>query len=275
MSRLWYIIKRPTFIRARRKRRKMKITADFHTHTRYSHGKGTVEDNAVNALSLGLRAVAITDHARNHPLVGVKPEEIDVIRKDVAAVGKEYRGIRVLLGLEANVISPRGDIDVSEEDAEKLDLLLVGFHLTAYQKKFGDYFCLPFNGVTHIFFKNSAKQIARNTDAIVACLLKNKVDVLTHPGFRIDVDYAEIGRACAETGTYIEISSRHRVPGREGIEQALNAGAKFIVNSDAHKPVNVGKCGWALSLAEEMGLTENEIVNVSDKPICFVRGLEI
>lgn len=253
----------------------MKITADFHTHTRYSHGKGTVEDNAVNALSLGLRAVAITDHAKNHPLVGVKPDKIDVIRKDVIAVGKEYKNVRVLLGLEANVISPRGDIDVSEEDAQKLDVLLVGFHLTAYQKKLTDYFRLPFNGITHIFCKNSAKQIVRNTDAIIACLEKNKVDVLTHPGFRIDVDYAEIGRACAETGTFMEISSRHRVPGREGIEQALNAGAKFIINSDAHKPVLVGKCDWALSLAEEMGLTENEIVNVSDKPIRFARGLEI
>lgn len=253
----------------------MKITADFHTHTRYSHGRGSVEDNAVNALSLGLRAVAITDHARNHPLVGVRPSKIDEIRKDVTAVGKEYKGVRVLLGLEANVISRRGDIDVSEEDAAKLDILLVGYHLTAYQKTIGDYFHLPFNGLTRMFCKNTAKQIVANTDAIVSCVTNNKVDVLTHPGFRIDVDYAEVGRACASAGTYMEISSRHRVPGREGLEQALNAGAKFIINSDAHKPVLVGKCDWALSLVGEMGLTENEIVNVSDKPVRFVRGLEI
>lgn len=253
----------------------MKITADFHTHTRYSHGTGTVNDNAVNALSLGMRAVAITDHAKNHPLVGVKPQKIDDIRKDVTAVDKEYRNIRVLLGLEANIISPRGDIDVTEEQAEKLDLLLLGFHLTAYQKKFGDYFCLPFNGVTHIFCKNSAKQIAKNTDATVKCILDNRVDILTHPGFRLDVDYGEIAKACAETGTYMEISSRHRTPDRAGLEQALKAGAKFVINSDAHKPLNVGRCDWALSLAEEMGLTDNEIVNVSDKPVIFRRGLTV
>ena len=197
----------------------MKITADFHTHTRYSHGTGSVTDNAVNALSLGMRAVAITDHAKNHPLVGVKPEKIDVIRADVNAVDKEYRNIRVLLGLEANLISPRGDIDVTEEQAQKLDILLVGFHLTAYQKKFCDYFRLPFNGVTHIFFKNSAKQIALNTAAVVNCVLNNRVDILTHPGFRIDVDYGEIAKACAHTGTYLEISSRHRTPDEKGIEK--------------------------------------------------------
>lgn len=253
----------------------MKITADFHTHTRYSHGTGTVTDNVVNALSLGLRAVAITDHARNHPLVGVKPQKIDEIRKDVVAVGKEYRNIRVLLGLEANLISPRGDIDVDEELADKLDVLLVGFHLTAYQKKFGDYFGLPLNGVTHIFCKNSAKQIARNTQAVVDCVLKNKVDVLTHPGFRINVDPAAIAEACAETGTYMEISSRHRTPDVKGIEKALAAGAKLIVNSDAHKPVNVGKCEWALDLVGQMGLTSEEVVNLSDKPIKFRRGLVV
>ena len=116
----------------------MKITADFHTHTRYSHGTGSVVDNTVNALSLGMRAVAITDHAKNHPIVGVKPDKIDDLVKDVKAADKEYRKIRVLSGLEANIISPRGEIDVTEEQAEKLDLLLVGFHLTAYQKKFTD-----------------------------------------------------------------------------------------------------------------------------------------
>ncbi len=253
----------------------MKITADFHTHTRYSHGTGSVTDNAVNALSLGMRAVAITDHAKNHPLVGVKSEKIDVIRADVNAVDKEYRNIRVLLGLEANLISPRGDIDVTEEQAQKLDILLVGFHLTAYQKKFCDYFRLPFNGVTHIFFKNSAKQIALNTAAVVDCVLNNRVDILTHPGFRIDVDYGEIAKACAHTGTYLEISSRHRTPDEKGIEKILSEGAKMIINSDAHKPVNVGKCDYALSLVEKMGLTDEQVVNISDKPVIFRRGLKI
>lgn len=253
----------------------MKITADFHTHTRYSHGTGTVNDNVVNALSLGMRAVAITDHAKNHPLIGVKPEKIDTIRKDVVTADKEYRNIRVLLGLEANLISPRGDIDVTEEQADKLDILLVGFHLTAYQKRFADYFALPWNGFTHIFCKNTAKQIARNTQAFVDCITKNKVDVLTHPGFRLDVDCKAIAAACAAMGTYMELSSRHRTPSAKDVEMIVAAGAKLIVNSDAHKPANVGKCDWAISVAEEIGLGEEEIVNVSDKPIKFRRGFEI
>lgn len=253
----------------------MKITADFHTHTRYSHGTGSVTDNTVNALSLGMRAVAITDHAKNHPLVGVKPGKIDDLVKDVKAADKEYRKIRVLSGLEANIISPRGDIDVTEEQAEKLDILLVGFHLTAYQKKLIDYFGLPFNGLTRIFFKNSAKQQAYNTDAFVKCVLENKVDILTHPGFRLDVDCAAIAAACAETGTYMELSSRHRTPDLKDVEAAIKAGAKFVINSDAHKPVNVGRCDYAINVAKELKLTDEEVVNISDKPVVFRRGLTV
>lgn len=251
------------------------IKADFHTHTRYSHGKGSVMDNAINALSLGLRAVAITDHARCHPLVGVKPEKIDEIRKDVINADKELKNIKVLLGLEANIISRNGDIDVSDEDAKKLDLLLLGFHLTAYQKSLKDYFYLPFNGCTRMLFKNTERQKNRNTDTIVKAVVNNDIDILTHPGFRIDVDYRAIAAACAFKGTYMELSSRHATPREKDIEVILETGAKLIVNSDAHKPVNIGKCEYAMKLIDKMGLGENEVVNLSDKPIQFLRGLKV
>ena len=40
----------------------MKLTADYHTHTPYSHGKGTVDENAARAKALGLKQLGITDH---------------------------------------------------------------------------------------------------------------------------------------------------------------------------------------------------------------------
>ena len=41
----------------------MIITADYHTHTNYSHGKGTPEENVLAAIEKGLRRIAISEHA--------------------------------------------------------------------------------------------------------------------------------------------------------------------------------------------------------------------
>ena len=45
---------------------------DHHTHTVYSHGKGSIEDNVKVALSKGLKSVAITDHGPGHLTYGLK-----------------------------------------------------------------------------------------------------------------------------------------------------------------------------------------------------------
>lgn len=252
----------------------MNIRADFHSHTKYSHGTGTVEDNVVAAMSLGLRALAITDHGERHPLIGVKPSRFDEMRRDVDAVAKEYR-FRVLLGIEANILSPQGEIDLSPEDAAKLDVVLAGFHLTAYPLRFKDYFKLPLNGVTRYLCRNSAKQRAMNTEAFVRAVTEHEIDVLTHPGFRLDVELKPIGEACAATGTFVELSSRHETPDLKGVEILAATGAKLIVNSDAHKPARVGKCEYALDIVQKLGLDGDTVVNISDKPIVFRRGTTV
>ena len=38
---------------------------DLHTHTTYSHGKGSIEDNVREAFNQGLEFVAISDHGRD------------------------------------------------------------------------------------------------------------------------------------------------------------------------------------------------------------------
>lgn len=38
------------------------LTADYHTHTRYSHGKGTIEQNVQVARAKGLKKIALIRH---------------------------------------------------------------------------------------------------------------------------------------------------------------------------------------------------------------------
>ena len=44
----------------------MQILADYHTHTIYSHGKGTIEDNVKEAISKGIKTIGISDHGYKH-----------------------------------------------------------------------------------------------------------------------------------------------------------------------------------------------------------------
>ena len=66
------------------------IFADLHTHTTYSHGNGSVEDNVRAAKFRGLSCLAVTDHGVRHPLVGVKREKFAAMRRDVSAAAEKY-----------------------------------------------------------------------------------------------------------------------------------------------------------------------------------------
>ena len=121
----------------------MALLADYHTHTKYSrnhHGKGTIEENVRVAYEKGLRQIAITDHGFNQKLYGVRRKDIPKVRADIEDAKERYP-IDVLLGVEANLISSQGDIDIVPEDMKNLDILLCGFHRlvksTSTREQFG------------------------------------------------------------------------------------------------------------------------------------------
>ncbi|MDE6188680.1 MAG: PHP domain-containing protein [Clostridia bacterium] len=245
----------------------IKITADYHSHTTYSHGKGSVADNARVASQKGLDYLAITDHAVRHPFIGVKRKEFPTIRADIDVVQKSFPELKLLFGLEANILGQAGDLDVSEEDIEKLDILLAGYHLTSFPYKVKDFFTITCSALKRYVFKSTKAEIARNTKMYVNAIKNNKIDIVTHPGFRLDIDYFELGKVCADYGTYVELSSRHRTPDERNIEGLLKSDCLFVLNSDAHKSENVGECGFALELAEKFAIPEDRIANANHKSL--------
>ena len=93
----------------------MKLTADFHTHTPYSHGKGTVMENAMRAKELGLQAIGITDHGFSHVAFGVRKKQVaSLVRDCKEAEGRT--GIRVLVGMESNIRGKSGLCDLTPSD---------------------------------------------------------------------------------------------------------------------------------------------------------------
>ena len=86
---------------------------DYHTHTVYSHGKGTVEDNVRAAVAAGLKAVAITDHGISGYPDNMNPEDFDSFMADIRASREAHPDIEVLAGVETNILCENGDIDLT------------------------------------------------------------------------------------------------------------------------------------------------------------------
>ncbi|HCX63739.1 MAG TPA: histidinol-phosphatase, partial [Eubacteriaceae bacterium] len=106
----------------------MKINADLHTHTVFSHGKNTIEENVRSARKKGLKKIVISDHGSGHLFYGVDPKDWVEMRKEVNRLQKVYPDMEILLGVEANVVGLDGSIDVSEEQRKLLDTVYVGYH---------------------------------------------------------------------------------------------------------------------------------------------------
>ena len=114
------------------------INFDFHTHTKYSHGKGTVLDNAISAAQKGVVGIGITDHGFSHPAFGMRRRKLADMRNDCDNAQKQT-GVKVLLGIESNILGLSGKTDVKEKDYEKLDLFLAGVHRFVTYDKIKDY----------------------------------------------------------------------------------------------------------------------------------------
>ncbi|QCX34470.1 PHP domain-containing protein [Caloramator sp. E03] len=240
----------------------MKIFADYHTHTKYSHGKGTIRQNVEAAIKKGLKEIVISDHGPAHVFYGVRKKQLKEMREKIDKLQSEYPQIKIMLGVEANIISCDGDIDVDEEDIKLLDKLLVGFHNGAMPKDFKSFYNLSVkNKLSKIIpsFKGECRRL--NTEALVKAINKYDIFLITHPGAKVDIDTRILARAAAKRGTILEINSSHGYMTSEYVKIAMEEGAYFAIDSDAHNPKDVGNFEKGIEIAKKAGLSEDRIVN--------------
>ncbi len=246
----------------------MYVFADYHTHTVHSHGRGTVEENVAAAAKRGLEAIAISDHGPNHLFhYGMKNLQVlDKIRKELQAACTRFSGVRGLVGIEANIISVRGDLDLPPEHYGLVDLVLANIHSLVRPQRLRDGAAFwGYHYGTKVWPPFSRRSINVNTDATVQAMEKNRIDILTHPGLRFAVDYRVVAQACAHFGTAFELNASKDYLTPQIIEVVANEGASFMIGSDAHSPGRVGDFKLALALAQEVGLTPEQVLNARSK----------
>ena len=244
----------------------MRLTADYHVHSTYSrhnHGKSTIEEIVQRAVDIGLEEIAITDHGPKHYMYGIRQDKIKEAKEKVIEMRERYPQIKILMGVEANILDYKGNTDITDEVLKYCDIILCGYHVGALFSTPRDAWkFLVKNKIGKINEEVLREMEARNTNAIHEVMRKNKIDILTHPGDKIPVNIDSIAAIAQETGTILEINNSHSHLNAEEIKIASKYNVKFAINSDAHIKDDIGSYNKGLKAAVDAGLDLRRIVNI-------------
>jgi DNA polymerase (family X) len=227
--------------------RENQIRGDLHTHTNLTDGVASLEDMIKAAEARGYEYYAVTDHAPNLVMQRMTDEKMLAQRERLAAITST---MVLLHGTELN-IAPDGSVDWGEASFNGQGL--AGFDLCVAS--------------VHSHFDQDRRDMTRRF--ITAC--ENPyVNVIGHPLTRkigrrppVDVDLAELFKACARTGTALEVNSspaRLDLPG-DYIRQARDAGVKFAIDTDAHAIGDLGNLPYGVGTAQRGWLTADDVIN--------------
>ncbi|UCG38739.1 MAG: histidinol phosphate phosphatase domain-containing protein [bacterium] len=202
---------------------------DLHTHTFASDGVLLPSEIIRRALVVGYRAIGITDH-------GDESNMEDLVRRAVAAsdAWSETEEILVIPGVEITHVPP-DRIPPLAARARELGARVVVVH--------GETITEP---------------VAPGTNA--AAVRCPDVDILAHPGLLT----LEDARAAAESGVYLEITARkgHSAANGRVAQMAAEAGARLLVNTDAHAPGDLITLDQASNILLGAGVAERDISKV-------------
>lgn len=241
----------------------MKLVGDYHTHTIYSDGKSTLEQNVISAVNKGIKQLAITDHSFSHMAHGITKQKFEEQTKIINQLKTEYPQLEILHGVETNLTSLNGDIDVKPEERENFDILVLGYHYTYKPKNLKNFFNFWLPGVLRL---NNKKRIKQNTQAYINAIKNNKIDIVAHLNYGIKVDPVEIAKVAKEHEVYIELNAKHLGFTDEQMLKMVETGVKFVIDSDAHLCDNIAKNNKAFALIERLNLNHEQFVNLTDFP---------
>ena len=246
----------------------MLLFGDYHTHTKYSrnhHGKSTIEQNVQIAVKKGLKEIGITEHGFAHMFFGVRRRNIKKMRAEIERLEKIYP-IKVYLGIEANLISKDGDIDLTEEEQTWFDYVVMGYHTGAKPKSWQDFKFFRRNKVAYKKNAYTKEIIEENTRAYVLAIKNNRINIISHLGSKMRVDVLGVAEQCKKSGTILELNARRLCFDENDAKELVKMGTKFILDSDAHRCENVGECNKGLNFVLKNNIPLDLVENIDKLP---------
>ncbi len=226
------------------------ILGEVHGHTTWSDGKSSVSEMAEAARSRGYRYWAVTDHSIGLGVTrGVDAEALLEQRREIDAVNDRYaaEGIdfRLIQGTEVEVLGD-GELGLPDAVLASLDIVVASIHSGLRQDR------------------------ERITERCLKAINNPHVDILGHPTGRLlgrrspsEIDLEQVLRACADTGTAVEINANPERLDLSAEHARLAAGLEcaFVINSDAHSIGQLDLIRYGVHTARRAWLCAEDVLN--------------
>jgi DNA polymerase (family X) len=247
------------------------MRGDLHTHTDLTDGVATLDEMVAKAQTRGYAYYAITDHAPNLFMQRMTDEKMLAQREQVRRLGAQLAAAApaaagasaaagaprpggepmvLLHGTELN-IAPDGTVDWPADFLDGFDVCVASVHSNFDQSR------------------------AAMTRRFITACENPHVNIIGHPLTRkigrrppVDVDLPELFRACARTGTALEVDAhpnRLDLPSAH-IRAAKDAGVKFSIDSDAHFTGGLDYIRYGVGTAQRGWLTPDDVINTWPLP---------
>jgi DNA polymerase (family 10) len=231
------------------------IRGDLHTHTNLTDGVASLADMVAAGRARGYEYFAVTDHAPNLVMQRMTTEKMLAQREELGRLQAQLasdggRAMTLLHGTELNIAAD-GTVDWPEDFLDGFDVCVASVH---------SHFDQPRAEMTRRFLR--------------ACE-NPQVNIIGHPTARrigkrpsVDVDFAELFRVCAATGTALEINShpeRLDLPS-DHIKAARDAGVKFAINTDSHSLGHLDFLRYGIGTAQRGWVTADDVINAWPLP---------
>jgi DNA polymerase (family 10) len=221
----------------------------LHCHTNYSDGTVTIEDLAVACRDAGYAYVGLTDHSRAAAYAGgLSVEDLRRQWADVDALNRRLTGIRVLKGIESDILAD-GRLDYEDAVLAEFDFVIGSIHSR--------------------FAMTEADMTAR----ILRALDSPYLSILGHPTGRLllsrdpyPLDLEQVFRSAARNGVALEINADpHRLDlDWRVLARARELGAMIAIGADAHSRSGIANMVHGVGMARKGGLTRADVLNTRD-----------
>ncbi len=225
---------------------KLYLEADLHTHTVAStHAFSTITENCDYASRIGVKCIALTDHAMAMP---DSPHVWHI--ENMRVLPRKICGVTVLKGVEANILDYDGQLDVPEKHLEHIEWLVASYH-RYYMENF------------------DIADPKTVTDGYLRLFERYRVDLVGHPTTKnFPVDWETLAKAAKERDILLELNESSVATGKspkENVVGMLAACKKYdceiAVDSDAHFWNAIGCASLAEKIIQEADFPLRLVVN--------------